>query len=99
MDIFNQNEGSEFQTVSILAFFPKMLTEHAINSKVVKELIQRDDLHFDLVINEEFFHDAFNMFAYKFKAPLITFSKYLFDCKQKYSLFNKTFIILSKTNI
>lgn len=58
-----------------------MSAGHALNSKSVQEFIKRTDLHFDLVINEEIYHDAFLMFGKKFNAPVVTICEYI--------LFNK----------
>jgi glucuronosyltransferase len=50
-------------------------TEHALNSKAVQNFIQNDKSKFDLVISEQFFQEAFLMFAHKYKAPIVTISE------------------------
>lgn len=70
--------------VSMLFKLPgirKFAAEYAFESASVQKILQRNDLNFDLVINEEFFQESFSMFAYKYKAPLVTISKY--NCKNK----------------
>lgn len=74
--MFKASAGSAFKVSRLLAEIPAVMVEHTMSSKAVKELIQRNDLSFDLVISEEFFQDAYLMFGHKFKAPLITFSKF-----------------------
>lgn len=46
-------------------------TEHAFRDKNVASLINKND-QFDIVILEQFFHDAWLPFATKFDAPLLT---------------------------
>lgn len=47
-------------------------TEHAFNDKNVAEFIKRNDLQFDVVVLEQFFHDSWLPFATKFNAPIVT---------------------------
>lgn len=47
-------------------------TEHAFRDKSVAHFINQRDLHFDVVILEQFFHDAWLPFAKKFNAPTLT---------------------------
>lgn len=49
-----------------------MREEYALSTKNVQAFIQSENYQFDIVINEEFFHDAFLMFGHKFKAPTVT---------------------------
>lgn len=58
-----------------LAGIRKFAAEYAFESAQVQQFLQRDDLQFDLVINEEFFQESFLMFAFKYKTPLVTISK------------------------
>lgn len=73
--MFKQKSFFTLKTVKIFSEFGYMSAAHALNNKKVQEFIHRNDLHFDLVINEEAFHDAFLMFAHKFKAPVVTIFK------------------------
>lgn len=47
-------------------------SEHALKNDVVQKFIAREDLHFDLVISEQFFQESWLMFAHKFQAPIVT---------------------------
>lgn len=38
----------------------------------MQAFLNRQDLQFDLVILEQFFHDSWLMFAHKYKAPVVT---------------------------
>lgn len=62
-------------SIPMFPAFMKMAADHALNSTSVKEFINRNDLQFDLVINEEVFHESWLMFGHKFKAPIITICK------------------------
>lgn len=48
---------------------------HGLKDKKVQELIHRNDVHFDLIISEQFFQESWLMFSQKYKAPIITIGK------------------------
>lgn len=47
-------------------------TEHAFQHKSVATFFNRTDLHFDVVILEQFYHDSWLPIAKLFNAPLVT---------------------------
>lgn len=47
-------------------------TKYILEDRKVQELIGRDDLHFDLILAEQFYQEAMLMFAHKFNAPIVT---------------------------
>lgn len=55
-------------------------SEHSLRDKNVQKFIHRNDLHFDLIISEQFFQESWLLFAYKHNAPILTICmyKYLF---------------------
>lgn len=53
-------------------FFSSEWNSHNMASESTHRLINSTGLHFDVIINEEFFADSFLMFAHKFKAPVVT---------------------------
>lgn len=67
---------SSFRTAEMYPYFGNISTSHTIRNKKVQELIHRKDLHFDLVINEDLYHDAFLAFGHKFNAPVVTICTY-----------------------
>lgn len=77
----NLNMTEFFETVSVKesTFFKinsiwkygLVTTSFALDSPVVKNFIETDRTHFDLVISEQFYQEAFNMFAYKYNCPLV----------------------------
>lgn len=71
-DAFNNSERSYFEELVIYEQITTPSSDHGLNDSKVKKIIHSQDLHFDLVINEEFFHESWLMFAYKFKAPIVT---------------------------
>lgn len=71
------NENSPFTSVEQRGSFLNMMNDYSLNNVNVQKLIHSTDLHFDVVINEEFWADSFLMFAHKFKAPIIT----ICECK------------------
>lgn len=51
-------------------------SEHGLKDPNVQKIIHSDDLHFDLIINEEFFHESWLMFGYLFNAPAVSICKF-----------------------
>lgn len=77
-DFFKSSTESPFGKVTGMTDFFERSADYALTSENVHRFIHSlEDIQFDLVINEEFFHDSFLMFAHKFNAPLITISKCL----------------------
>lgn len=80
-------DGQSESVLSDLLLFTKagkMMADHLLSNTDVQRFLLRNDLTFDLVINEEFYMESLSMFAFKFNAPLITISKcsmkmYFFD--------------------
>lgn len=61
-----------FSEIWKLATIPKASAEYALENANVQKFIHNDHSHFDIIINEEFFHDSFLMFGHKYKAPIVT---------------------------
>lgn len=74
-DIFNMGTLAQIAIVPIIPWVMKMSAEKGLNDTKVQEFIHRNDLHFDLVINEEILHESWLMFGHKFKAPIVTIGK------------------------
>lgn len=70
-ELYRSSVRSAFGVVSDIIKISSLSTELALSNKNVQNLIHSDQLHFDLVINKEFFHDAFSMFGYRFNAPVV----------------------------
>ncbi|XP_058818775.1 UDP-glycosyltransferase UGT5-like [Topomyia yanbarensis] len=51
-------------------------SRHGLEADNVQKFLKRDDLHFDLIVSEQFFQDSWLMFAYKYNAPIVTISTY-----------------------
>lgn len=66
------DDTTSLDTVKLYPHIGKISSEYAFSHPKVKEFIHRNDLHFDLVINQELYHDSWLMFGYKFKAPIVT---------------------------
>lgn len=68
--------GSAFLRIHFFKYLSKSWITHSLSNSNVQKLIHSTGLHFDLIINEEFWADSFLMFAHKFKAPIITICKF-----------------------
>jgi glucuronosyltransferase len=55
----------------------ELTTAHALENIEVQKFIVRKGLKFDLIIAEQFFQEAFLMFAHKFKAPIVTIGLFI----------------------
>lgn len=47
-------------------------TEHAFKDPKVQNLIKPNNLHFDVIVMEQFFHDGWLLFSHRYKAPIVT---------------------------
>lgn len=68
---------SPFLSITEMIGTMQVVNEHALKNSKVQKLIHSTDLHFDLIINEDFFAENLLMFSHKFKAPIITICKYM----------------------
>lgn len=86
----------DFQKIRFYDLMATPTSEHALKNSNVQKIIYSKNLHFDLVILEDFFQESWLMFAYKFDAPVITI------CKIVHLLINfiinnlKSYLILKK---
>lgn len=71
-DLIERSSGSAFAGMLFLPTFMKVLNEHAFQSANVQKFIKSTGQHFDIIVGEEFYSDAFLMFAHKHKAPVVT---------------------------
>lgn len=53
-----------------------VINNYVFQSANVQKFIHSSNFQFDVVINEDFFGESFLMFAYKFKAPIVTICEY-----------------------
>lgn len=75
-EFLNRASGSIFSGIHILRDLPRVWNPYAFENPYVQTFIHSTGLHFDLMINEEFFGDSFLMFAHKFKTPIMTICKF-----------------------
>lgn len=70
---FTNSDQSYFEKVTAYEKMCTQSSDHGLNTSNVQKIIHSKDLQFDLVINEEMFHESWLLFAYKFNAPIVTF--------------------------
>uniref|UniRef100_A0A1W7R8N0 UDP-glucuronosyltransferase n=1 Tax=Aedes albopictus TaxID=7160 RepID=A0A1W7R8N0_AEDAL len=46
--------------------------QHGFTRENVRDFIRNDDSHFDLILAEQFYQEAYLMFAHKYKAPIVS---------------------------
>ncbi|XP_011194876.2 UDP-glucosyltransferase 2 [Zeugodacus cucurbitae] len=71
-NIFKMHFTSDFENLQMYWHVGLLSSEHAFNDPKVKALIASQDLKFDLIVLEQFYHESFLMFAHKFKCPVVT---------------------------
>lgn len=60
---------------TMIPYFGYISADHAFGTKNVQDFMKRKDLHFDLIIHEEVFHDSFLIFGHRFQAPVVSICK------------------------
>lgn len=70
--IYNLGDQSDFGKMRDFEEFGTPSSEHGLQNAEVQKLVHSTNLSFDLVINEEIYHDSWLMFGHKFHAPTIT---------------------------
>lgn len=74
--LLKMNSNSPFTSVGQITGFVNMMNDYAFQNPNLQKFIHSTDLHFDVVINEEFFADSFLIFAHKYNAPIITMCEF-----------------------
>lgn len=62
----------EYSSLWISGAVAAQSAAYGLGNIFVKKIIHSLDLHFDLVINDEYYHESWLMFGPRFKAPIIT---------------------------
>lgn len=66
----------EFYYITLLYEMGIKSAVHGFKDEKVKKLIRRNDIHFDLIISEQFFQESWLMFSRKYNAPIVTIGTY-----------------------
>ncbi|XP_053673814.1 UDP-glucosyltransferase 2-like [Anopheles nili] len=74
--LFAANQTSDFVKLDMYWEMGINTSKYGLESKNVRDFIRRDDLHFDLILAEQFFQESWLMFAHKYNAPIVTISTY-----------------------
>lgn len=64
-----------FEKINQMISFPRLWNTYNLQNANVQKLIHSTGLHFDVIVNEEFFGESFLMFAHKFNAPVVSICK------------------------
>lgn len=70
--IYQLHDMSFWNTKEMYRVSGYSTTQYALNHSNVQKLLYADDKHYDLILVEQFYQDAFLMFAHKFQAPIIS---------------------------
>ncbi|XP_055541783.1 UDP-glycosyltransferase UGT5-like [Wyeomyia smithii] len=76
-ELYNsQSYSSDFNNLFLYWRLGLATSRHGFETANVQNFLKRDDLHFDLVVSEQFFQESWLMFAHKYNAPIVTISTY-----------------------
>lgn len=70
-DLFRTSVDSSVMKTWRIPSIGTQSTNYSLSNANVHKFIHKKNLSFDLVINEELYHDAYLMFGFKFRAPII----------------------------
>ncbi|XP_053692178.1 UDP-glycosyltransferase UGT5-like [Sabethes cyaneus] len=71
-DMFEAKYSSDVSNLFLYWNVGISTTKYALRNPDVQHFIEQDDSSFDLVISEQFYQEAFLMFAHKYRAPIVT---------------------------
>ncbi|XP_055638321.1 UDP-glycosyltransferase UGT5-like isoform X2 [Toxorhynchites rutilus septentrionalis] len=71
-DIFEAKYNNDLSNLFLYWNVGLSTTKYALENPNVQQFIEQDDSDFDLIISEQFFQEAFLMFAHKYRAPIVT---------------------------
>lgn len=74
-DIFELHDMTFWHTKEMLRIIGTTYTEYALQHPNVQRILHANDLHYDLILTEQFMQEAFLMLGHKFKAPIISICK------------------------
>lgn len=77
-EIIDTSDGTVFSSILMLNRISKLKNEYTLENANVQKFIKSTGQHFDVIVTEEFFDDALYMLAHKYKAPMVTISKFAF---------------------
>lgn len=77
--IYEGKYYSYWQNLQLLWRVGLPTSRHAFESAAGQKLLNARNMHFDLVIAEQFHQESLLLFAHKFNAPLVTISELLCD--------------------
>uniref|UniRef100_A0A182IUN1 UDP-glucuronosyltransferase n=1 Tax=Anopheles atroparvus TaxID=41427 RepID=A0A182IUN1_ANOAO len=74
--LFASSQTDDFDKLHMYWEMGMNTSRHGLETENVRRFIARRDLHFDLVVAEQFFQESWLMFAHKFSAPIVSISTY-----------------------
>uniref|UniRef100_A0A182KAS7 UDP-glycosyltransferases domain-containing protein n=1 Tax=Anopheles christyi TaxID=43041 RepID=A0A182KAS7_9DIPT len=71
-DIYDSKYNSDLNNLFLYWRVGLSTTQYALENENVQQFIEQDDTDFDVIISEQFYQEAFLMFAHKYRAPIVT---------------------------
>uniref|UniRef100_A0A182TRD4 Uncharacterized protein n=1 Tax=Anopheles melas TaxID=34690 RepID=A0A182TRD4_9DIPT len=71
-DIYDSKYNSDLNNLFLYWRVGISTTQYALEDENVQQFIEQDDTDFDVIISEQFYQEAFLMFAHKYRAPIVT---------------------------
>lgn len=74
--LYEQRDHSHIESLLNIYNIGFATAKHGLESQNVQELIKSQENHFDIIVAEQFMQESWLMFAYKYKAPVVTLSMF-----------------------
>uniref|UniRef100_A0A182PLS9 UDP-glycosyltransferases domain-containing protein n=1 Tax=Anopheles epiroticus TaxID=199890 RepID=A0A182PLS9_9DIPT len=71
-DIYDSKYNSDLNNLFLYWRVGLSTTQYALENENVQQFIEQDDTDFDVIVSEQFYQEAFLMFAHKYRAPIVT---------------------------
>lgn len=74
-DIYESKYNSDLSNLFLYWRIGLSTTQYALENEQVQQFIEQDDTDYDVIVSEQFYQEAFLMFAHKYRAPIVTLCK------------------------
>ncbi|ETN60503.1 UDP-glucuronosyltransferase 2B28 [Anopheles darlingi] len=71
-DIYESKYNSDLSNLFLYWRIGLSTTQYALENEQVQQFIEQDDTDYDVIVSEQFYQEAFLMFAHKYRAPIVT---------------------------
>lgn len=81
--LYERKEHSTIESLFNIWHAGLETSEHGLKNPNVQKFIAKNNDQFDVILAEQFFQESWLMFGHKYKAPIVTLSKYEKNLQKK----------------